>query len=203
MSVRLAEACWGAVMTAVLTWSAARRAAGCGVGLRPTGWLWAAALAAAAAGAGAFSGGDQLWAAKLALTWACSAVCALTDAQTGYVFDAVTLPSLLGLLALAAADGRLEVALTGACAGAIALYSLHALSGGRAMGMGDVKLSACMGAGLGAQAALAALGAAFVLGGAYGAYLLATKRARRGDTLRFAPYLAAGTAAGTLWSWLT
>jgi prepilin signal peptidase PulO-like enzyme (type II secretory pathway) len=46
---------------------------------------------------------------------------------------------------------------------------------------------------LGLSAGLAAIALAFVFGGGYGAWLLATKRARTGATIRFGPFIAAGT----------
>lgn len=78
------------------------------------------------------------------------------------------------------------------------MCALYALTHGRGLGLGDAKLACCIGAATGAANGLESLGTAFVLGGTYAAYLLASKRARRKDELRFAPYLAAGLAAVAL-----
>jgi prepilin signal peptidase PulO-like enzyme (type II secretory pathway) len=130
-------------------------------------------------------------------------VCAVTDAQTGYVFDGVTLSTLCILILLAAAHGSLLAGIAGICACAGALSTLHIVTRGRGLGLGDVKLSACIGAALGATDALISLGVAFVIGGTYAAYLLVTCRAQRGDALHFAPYLACGMAAILLYRSIT
>lgn len=78
------------------------------------------------------------------------------------------------------------------------MCALYALTHGRGLGLGDAKLACCIGAATGAANGLESLGTAFVLGGTYAAYLLASKRACRKDELRFAPYLAAGLAAVAL-----
>ena len=134
----------------------------------------------------------------LTLTVSVCTVAAVTDVSTGYVFDRVTFPAIAATLACSAFEGSLAHALLGIAVAAGALAALYALTMGRGLGLGDVKLAACIGAGLGALDAALALGTAFVIGGAYGAYLLATRRALRGDALRFAPYLAAGVAIVSL-----
>jgi len=120
---------------------------------------------------------------------------AALDAACGYVFDAVTFPCLLVMAAIAAATHTLlPFALgAGACAGCLA--ALYVLTRGRGLGLGDVKLACCIGGAIGVRYSVEALGVAFVLGGAYAAYLLVTKRASRGDEMRFAPYMAAGMLA--------
>lgn len=122
------------------------------------------------------------------------AVCAATDAACGYIFDIVTLPALAILLTLAAAAGEAFAAIAGALAASGTLALLYAATRGRGLGLGDVKLACCIGAALGAFDAMRALGIAFVAGGCYAAVLLLFRRASRGDAIRFAPYLAAGTA---------
>ena len=59
-------------------------------------------------------------------------------------------------------------------------------------GYGDVKLMAMAGVFLGWQLTLAAFFFAIVAAGAWGAFLLATKRARRGEYIAFGPFLCAG-----------
>jgi leader peptidase (prepilin peptidase)/N-methyltransferase len=132
--------------------------------------------------------------AALAGAFAAAAV----DARTGLIPDAITRPASLGALALAAASGAAVAACCGAFAVGGTLLALHLLTGGRGLGLGDVKLGTAIGIGLGAAAGTIALGAAFVAGGAYAAWLLATGRARRGDAIRFGPFLAVGTLAATL-----
>lgn len=126
-------------------------------------------------------------------------VCGVTDAQTGYVFDAITLPSGMAVLAFAAANSSLTTAALGAAAGAGSLGFLYAITRGGGLGLGDVKLGCCIGAPLGASDGLTSVGLAFVLGGMYASYLLITRRAGRGDAVRFAPYLAAGMLLITIY----
>jgi leader peptidase (prepilin peptidase)/N-methyltransferase len=120
------------------------------------------------------------------------------DARTGFIPDAVTRTAALGAAVVAAASGDAAAACAGAYAVAGVPIVLYLVTGGRGLGLGDVKLAVAIGTGLGAAHGVAALGAAFVLGGAAAAWLLVTRRARRGDALRFGPFLAAGTLVGAM-----
>lgn len=132
----------------------------------------------------------------LVITLAAVTVSAVTDAGTGYIFDAVTLPALVLILAVAFfSHHSSSAAATGALAAGGPLILLYAITLGRGLGLGDVKLACCIGAGLGARDALLSLALAFVIGGAYAALLLITRRGSRGDEMRFAPYMAAGVLA--------
>lgn len=123
-------------------------------------------------------------------------IAAVTDARTGLIPDVLTRATALTALACTLANGGTPLACGGAYAVGGALLALHLLTGGRGLGLGDVKLGTAIGIGLGPAAGLVALGAAFVLGGAYASSLLLTRRARRGDAIRFGPFLAAGTLVG-------
>jgi leader peptidase (prepilin peptidase)/N-methyltransferase len=120
------------------------------------------------------------------------------DARTGLIPDCITRATVLAALALAAVDGVALAAAGGACAVGSALLTIHLVSRGRGLGLGDVKLGVAIGAGLGPLAGTVAVGAAFALGATYAIVLLATRRARRGDTIAFGPFLAAGTLAVAL-----
>ena len=121
-------------------------------------------------------------------------VSAYTDAKSGHVFDAVTMPCLGVLICFAALSGALPQAAAGAAVTGGALLALHAASRGHAIGLGDVKLAVCIGALLGWHRGLQALGAAFIIGGAYAAFALTLGHAPRGKRVAFAPYMAAGYA---------
>jgi prepilin signal peptidase PulO-like enzyme (type II secretory pathway) len=123
---------------------------------------------------------------------------AAIDARTGLIPDGVTRTTALAALALAAANGVALAAAGGACAVGGALLALHLGTRRRGLGLGDVKLGVAIGAGLGPLAGTVAVGAAFALGATYAIALLATRRARRGDAIRFGPFLAAGTFAVAL-----
>jgi len=78
------------------------------------------------------------------------------------------------------------------------LAALHLLSGGRGMGMGDVKLGPVLGAvtgWLGTAAAASGLMAAFVLGGLWALGCMVGGRSRR-STIAFGPFLILGWIVG-------
>lgn len=138
--------------------------------------------------------GETLTVAGLIVAVAAATVCAATDAGTGYVFDVVTLPALATICGIAFAQHELPAAFYGALAAGGAMAALYVLTLGRGLGFGDVKLACCVGGGLGIHDGILALALAFVLGGAYAAFLLLTRRGVPGDSVRFAPYLATGLA---------
>lgn len=139
-------------------------------------------------------------AVTLAVLIAALCVCSITDVETGYVLDVVTFPVLIGELAAAPLSAGLEASVQGALACAAPIGALYCFTFGRGIGLGDLKLAACIGAGLGPLAGLTAIGAAFIVGGIHGVALLATRQVPRGCSLRFAPYMALGCAASLLWS---
>jgi len=118
---------------------------------------------------------------------------AIIDARTGYIPNAVTRTTAVTALAVALPSGSMQAAL-GACVAGGVLLALHLLTRGRGLGLGDVKLGAAIGAGLGPWYGIAALAAAFIAGGAYAAFLIVRGRAGRRDAIAFGPYLAAGTS---------
>ena len=128
-------------------------------------------------------------------TLACVVVCAASDLATGLIFDQVVAATTIAIVlaALVTRDVPFAAMGAGSCAGL--MFVLHSLTKGRGIGLGDVKLSAVIGAGLGGVAAVGALGAAFVAGALFVIPLLMAKRARCDDRLAFAPFLAAGTIA--------
>ena len=93
-------------------------------------------------------------------------------------------------------------ALLGAATGALPLFLLDRLIWKLAkkpgFGFGDVKLMAMAGLFLGWQGVPPAFFTAFVAGGAYGAWLLLSGKARRGSYLAFGPFLCAGVLVGLL-----
>jgi leader peptidase (prepilin peptidase)/N-methyltransferase len=115
------------------------------------------------------------------------------DARTGRIPNVISRATAIAAIALAAQTGDATSALWGAVLAGGAVFGLYALTLGTGIGLGDVKLAAAIGAGFGAYAAALALTAAFVLGGAYGAWLMLMRGARRTDAIRFGPFLAAGT----------
>lgn len=125
------------------------------------------------------------------------AVAAVADARTGLVFTPLTLALGLGTLLCAVVEGTATRAGSGMLVVGGALFALHAFTSGRGIGLGDVRLGCTVGAALGALPGLITLAWAFVLGGAYGVILLATKRARGNSEIPFAPFIAAATVVAS------
>ncbi|OWT75625.1 MULTISPECIES: A24 family peptidase [unclassified Achromobacter] len=130
-----------------------------------------------------------LVAGLLALAW--------IDMDTGLLPDVITLPLLwAGLLAnVADTFAPTTQAVLGAAVGYGLLWLLfhgyRMLTGREGMGYGDFKLLAALGAWLGLAALPLLLLAASLTGALAGLFLIATRRARRGQPQPFGPYLAA------------
>jgi len=76
---------------------------------------------------------------------------------------------------------------------ALPIYLIYAISSGRAMGFGDVKLSYVIGLIFGIQGGLIALYIAFVLGAFVGIYLIATKKKKLKSQIAFGPFITLGS----------
>ena len=121
--------------------------------------------------------------------------------------DRLVLPAYgVGLVLLGGVDVlRGAVAPFGiAAAGAgasVLLYLALAVAKPGGMGLGDVKLAGALGlflGHLGLAQLLVGVASAFVLGGLFGAVLLATGRAARGSAIPFGPWMLAGAWVGIL-----
>lgn len=134
------------------------------------------------------------------LVVASSTACAFVDARCGMIPNRITYPTLAALLLIGVSQQTVGATLAGALAGGGILLLLHGATDGRGLGLGDVKLGTCIGAGLGVAPGLVAIGAAFVAGACGGLALLALRRAQRGDALPFGPYLAFGALLASLGS---
>ncbi|MGC8487873.1 MAG: prepilin peptidase [Clostridia bacterium] len=103
----------------------------------------------------------------------------------------VGLLGLVGLVRMAAgAAPWLPGLILAAVVGAFFLVLYILLHGG--IGLGDVKLAAAMGLGLGWPLGLDALIYGLLAGGVWGAALLVSRRAGARDTIAFGPFLALG-----------
>lgn len=136
------------------------------------------------------------------IAFALGAVAAITDLQCGYVFDRVLLAGGAALIAIEAVHGRLGVAVEGAVAAALLLAVPWALTRGRGLGFGDVKLAGVLGCCLGPYGSLRFLWFAFVLGAIASAARMLVWRRSREEPLPFAPFVALGavlSAGGVTW----
>lgn len=181
--------------SALFAWAAAIAARRCHVTLQTRG-AWIAGLAI---GPSICAAASLHHAALIAATIAVCAACvsAQTDVQCGLIFDSVTLGALAVLLLRAAGTGTLPAACIGCVALAALLGAVWVASGGRGMGLGDVKFAAVMGAAFGCAWGVAALGAAFISGGMAAAMLLLARRLDRSSTLPLAPFLTIGCVFAT------
>lgn len=119
--------------------------------------------------------------------------CGYVDARTGFIPNNMTYPTFGVILLIAAVLHRLDAAVLGALCVGGTLALLYTITLGRGIGLGDVKLAACVGAGFGPICGMIALCFSFITGGLVGAWLLFAGRAGRKTPIRFGPFLAAGS----------
>jgi len=84
-------------------------------------------------------------------------------------------------------------------ASSLFLFLIWALTKGRGMGLGDVKLAFLMGLVLGYPKVIVAFYLAFLTGAIVGVILILAKKARFGQKIAFGPFLAAATIITVLW----
>lgn len=155
-----------------------------------------------------------LMAALLGLSWALPAYLFLAavglalsaiDLDTRRLPNALTVrswPVMLLLLAVPAAVDDQWPDLVRAVLGGVALlafYLVLALVNPRGMGLGDVKFAGLLGMGLGwlGWSELLVGGfLGFLLGGLWGLALIVSRRAGRGSSIPFGPFMYAGTILG-------
>ncbi len=132
-------------------------------------------------------------------------VLAVYDARWMILPDKVMLP-LIGVAAVYVATMSLlrhspQVAIGALAAALVAgggFYLLVAVTKGRAMGGGDIKLAFAMGLMLGVQGTAVALLVAFNVAAVVGVVMIATKVKGRRDQIPFGPYLVGGTMVAFL-----
>jgi leader peptidase (prepilin peptidase)/N-methyltransferase len=125
-----------------------------------------------------------------------------TDAMERVIPDRVTYPSIVIGLAFSALNREIVSGLTGAAAG-FALLLLVAWFGRflfrkEAMGGGDVKLAAMIGAFLGWRMLLVSLFLAFFTGALVGVVIMLVRGRGKGSEVAFGPFMAVGAVAALL-----
>lgn len=146
---------------------------------------------------------------------AASIVLAVIDIRTKRLPDQIVFPTFVVLLVLFAAAAAIAGdlssilrAILGAAAMLLLYLAISLLSGG-GMGFGDVKLAAVLGlatAWIGWDALVIGTIAAFVLGGLFAIVILVLRRAGRGSTVPFGPWMLVGAWVGIIagpavWHW--
>jgi Flp pilus assembly protein protease CpaA len=123
-------------------------------------------------------------------------VLAAIDLRWRLVPNRIVFPAFVGALAfqLALAPGH-AVEWLGAAVAAPLVMALPAILDRRAVGMGDVKLAALLGAALGVRVLSALLIGAFAVVPVAVVLLVRSGRAARGTAIPFVPFLALGAAA--------
>ncbi|MGH7661661.1 MAG: hypothetical protein ACRENA_12210, partial [Vulcanimicrobiaceae bacterium] len=111
----------------------------------------------------------------------------------GYIFDGLIAVGLTATIIAAVFEHGVAESVFGAIVAFIVMLAIRYASGGRGLGLGDVKLALLIGAGLGPMEGVVARGSAFVAGTAFALALLAAGRLRYGSPVRFGPYLLAGS----------
>lgn len=137
----------------------------------------------------------------------CGLALAVVDAACHRLPNALVLPLYpvtvagLALAGVISHEWPLATTVLGAAAWGGLIGGLWLLTGGRGMGMGDVKLAPILGATLGwlgLTAAVTGLVAAFVMGAIVSVLLMARRKAGLGTHLAFGPFLLAGTLIGVI-----
>lgn len=102
--------------------------------------------------------------------------------------------AVLLLLALRYTHLSLVSVVSGSLVGAVLLFVVWAITRGRGIGLGDIKLMLPLGALLGLKGTLLLLWLAFILGGLVGFWLLARGQAKLKTPIPFGPFLIAAAA---------
>jgi leader peptidase (prepilin peptidase)/N-methyltransferase len=126
----------------------------------------------------------------------------MIDLEYQIIPDVISLPGILAGCLASLATGRVHWldSIIGAAAGALIITVILLVgtwwAGQQAMGGGDIRLAAMLGAFLGWKVLIFSLFLASFLGGIIGVILLGTGLRGRKDPIPFGPFLAAGGAAG-------
>jgi leader peptidase (prepilin peptidase) / N-methyltransferase len=180
------------------------RCRACGMSI-PWRYPLVEAVTGALFGAAALAFGPTLHAAVAAALLAMLVAITMIDLERQIIPDVITLPGILaGFLANLATGGvswlesLLGIVVGGGIFLTIAVVGSW-MAGQDAMGGGDIKLAAMLGAFLGWKVLLLSLFVSAVGGGILAAALMGSGLRGRKDPLPFGPFLAAGGAAGLFW----
>jgi leader peptidase (prepilin peptidase)/N-methyltransferase len=163
------------------------------------------AVTAALFGAAGFAFGATLDGVVAAALLAALFAITMIDLERYIIPDVISLPGILAGFLANLATGRVswQESLLGIIVGAGTLIVIVVVGswweGQEAMGMGDPKLAAMLGAFLGWKVLLFSLFVAAAAGGILAAVLMGSGLRKRKDPIPFGPFLAAGGAAGLFW----
>ncbi|MDD4995434.1 MAG: prepilin peptidase [Patescibacteria group bacterium] len=122
------------------------------------------------------------------------------DLRWGIILDQVSLPSIIAALSINLLLGVSWFSLIIAAALGASFFGLQfAISRGKWIGAGDIRMGALMGAMLGWPSILVGLFLAYILGSAVAVPLLISKTKKMKSTIPLGPFLAVGTFVAMLW----
>src|SRR5579872_5968125 len=174
-----------ALFLGIVAQDAARRR-GLDLYAAPVYWAAIASIAALAAATSCVT-------LKIDATLVVLAVAAVVDAQSGFIFDPLVIAGTVGVLVVAALAGAAASSLYGGAVAGGAVLFIWAITRGRGIGLGDVKLALVVGAGFGPLGGISAVGLSFIVGAAITIARIIAGYARFGSPVRFGPYLLAGS----------
>lgn len=126
----------------------------------------------------------------------------LFDLWYGYILDQITLPAIvLFFVWNILLDVRPTSLILGMAVGGGFFLLQYLLSSGRWVGGGDIRLGVLMGALLGWPLISLGLFFSYVVGGAVGVFLLASKKKSWGSHIPFGTFLSAATLVVLLWGY--
>jgi leader peptidase (prepilin peptidase) / N-methyltransferase len=178
-------AAWGAALWTIAKRAAVRRR----LVLGASSQAWAAAAIVATSCIAALP--DATLSACIGL--AAIAIAAVVDAESGYIFDPLIVAGIAGIAASAITEGRGVASVYGLIVAGGSVLCIWVASRGRGLGLGDVKLAALVGAAFGALGGITAIGLAFIAGSAGAIFQIIAGKAHFGMSIRFGPYLLAGS----------
>ncbi len=132
----------------------------------------------------------------------------VTDIKNGLIPDKVIFPSIVIafvfklILLLSSPISPITFLIYDIAAGLLAgafFYMMMLVTGGRAMGGGDVKYAAFLGLALGFSGVVVALFLAFLTGALVSLILILVGKKRFGETVPFGPFLSIGAVGALIW----
>jgi len=141
--------------------------------------------------------GSSLQALAAAILSAYLIVTVFVDIDHLLILDVVTAPVAIAGLVIALVQGQTLLALAGAATGAALFGLLYIVTRGTGLGLGDVKLAACLGLFIGWPNALAMSAASVVIGAIVAVPLLVARKRRGRDVVPFGPFLVLGALTMT------
>ena len=115
------------------------------------------------------------------------------------IFPAIAIAAIYAIINILNTKYKILDTIIAASIGSLFFYALYAISRGKWIGFGDVKLAIFMGLILGWPNILAGLLLGFLLGGIIGVILILIHRKKMKSQVSFGPFLVVGTLIAMFW----